>query len=128
MEKSRKRAAAQTDNQNATRLPGERQARREDASVWQFKMSWIAYLNDALRWTVGTEAQRPQPVRVFREPNGLKGGMAGHQDLFAPGHFCGHAGCFTIRLSALFSKVMPGSIRCQGDAPEGCGSGMRSKW
>ena len=31
-----------------------------------------------------------------------------------------------IRRSALRNKLLPGSIRCQGDAPEGWGRGMRS--
>lgn len=37
------------------------------------------------------------------------------------------AGWAAMSRSARRNKVLPGSTRCQGDAPEGCGSGIKSK-
>jgi len=38
------------------------------------------------------------------------------------------AGCRAINLSARSVSALPGEILCQGDAPEGCGNGIKSKW
>src|SRR6266487_5429576 len=38
------------------------------------------------------------------------------------------AGWRAINLSARSSNRFPGAILCQGDAPEGCGNGITSKW
>jgi hypothetical protein len=37
-----------------------------------------------------------------------------------------NAVCLTISARACSSNSRPGGMRCQGDAPDGCGSGMRS--
>ena len=38
-----------------------------------------------------------------------------------------NAGCLIISLKAFLSKLLPGSLRCQGDAPDGCGNAITSK-
>src|SRR5205085_1336170 len=37
-----------------------------------------------------------------------------------------HASCCAIFASAFASRVLPGSMRCQVDAPDGCGSAITS--
>ena len=66
-------------------------------------------------------------VRSHNFQVGTKSALINLCNRLALAAFAVTAGCRAINLSARPSNSFPGAILCQGDAPDGCGSGITSK-